>query len=394
MSGLDTSALAHFGDDTKLVLAGRDPFAAHGFVNPPVYHASTVLFKNVKEMQAPTGYVYARRGTPTSDALEKALTAIEGGKGVVVCPSGLAAVSAALLSCVKAGGHLLVADSVYQPTRHFCDGILARMGVETTYYDPLIGAGIEALIKPNTQAIYTESPGSQSFEIQDIPAITAVARRRDILTLMDNTWATALLFPAHEHGIDLVIEAGTKYLIGHSDAMMGIVSASEKAWGALKAAHGDMGLCVGPDDMFLALRGLRTMGIRLKHHEASALYIARWLAGRPEVARVLHPALESHPGHAIWKRDFKGSSGLFSVVMQPAPAAAVAAFLDDLELFGLGFSWGGYESLAIPFNCAGYRTATQWQPGGPCIRFHIGLENVDDLIKDLEAGLDRFHAHR
>ena len=395
MKKITKADLAAFREDTRLALGGRDPAGFHGFVNPPVYHGSTVLAQSVEElMSRRQRYVYARRGTPTSDAFEEALKGLEGGAGVVLCPSGLSAVATALLAALSAGDHLLMTDSAYGPTRHLCDGVLRRMGIETTYYDPCIGAGIEGLLKPSTKAVYMESPGSLSFEIQDVPAIAEVAHRHGALAILDNTWATPLLFKAHQHGVDISLMAGTKYVLGHSDAMFGTISASSAAWTKVKAFHGDSGLCVGPDDIFLALRGLRTLSLRLRHHEASAMVVARWLKERPEVARVLHPAFEDDPGHVIWKRDFNGSSGLFSIVLAPGPDSAVAAFLDDLKLFGLGFSWGGFESLAIPFDCTGSRTATAWDPGGPAVRLHIGLEDPQDLIADLEAGLARYQAAR
>ena len=395
MKKISKDEMATFGENTRLVIGGREPSEYHGFVNPPVYHGSTVLAPTTRDLLNHTPrYSYGRRGNPTSDALEEALKTLDGSAGVVLCPSGLAAVSTALLSCLSAGDHLLMVDSTYQPTRQFCDKVLSRFGIETTYYDPLIGAGIEALLRPNTKAVYLEAPGSQTFEMQDVPAIAAVAHRHGAIVLLDNTWATPLFFDAFGHGVDLSIQAGTKYIVGHSDAMFGVVSASRKAWPALKSFHGDAGQCVAPDDIYLAMRGLRTMGVRLRQHQESALRVAKWLAKRPEVQRVLHPALEGDPGHAIWKRDFKGSSGLFSIVLQPAPMEAVGAFLDDLKFFGLGYSWGGYESLALPFDCRSYRSATSWDPGGPCVRIHVGLEDVADLIGDLDAGLARFRAAR
>jgi cystathionine beta-lyase len=375
--------------DTKLAVGGRDPFAHHGYVNTPVYHASTLLYPTAEDFLARRGrYSYGRRGTPTSEALEKALQDIEGPAcaGVALLPSGLAAISVALLSVLRAGDHVLVSDSVYGPTRRFCDSVLARCGVATTYYDPIIGAGIAGLMQPNTRAVVTESPGSLSFEMQDIPAIAAVAHDKDALVLMDNTWASALYFRALEKGVDLSIQSGTKYIGGHSDLMLGVVCATKDALPRLKETVYTMGLCVGPDDMNLGLRGLRTLGVRLARHHQSGLAVARWLEQRPEILRVLHPALPGHPGHAIWKRDFTGACGLFSVVFKPVPDRAVHAFLNALSLFGMGASWGGYESLAIPFNLTGYRTATRWAPGGPCVRFHIGLEDVGDLIADLERG--------
>jgi cysteine-S-conjugate beta-lyase len=387
--------LASLKPDTRLVTAGRDPFGYHGFVNPPVFHASTVLSRTAKDFLAHNGrYRYGRRGTPTSEALETALREIEGPTcaGVALLPSGLAAISTALLSVVGAGDHVLVTDNAYRPTRTFCDGFLSRFGVETTYYDPLLGAGIAELIRPNTRLVYVEVPGSLSFEMQDVPAIAAAAHARGALVLMDNTWASPLYFPALDKGVDLSIQAGTKYIGGHSDVMLGTVSATAAAWPKLAETVFINGLCVGPDDMYLAQRGLRTLGIRLKRHHESGLAVARWLRERPEVSRVLHPGLEDHPGHAIWKRDFTGASGLFAMVLKPVKEDAAHAMLDTLTLFGMGASWGGYESLAIPFDCAPFRTATPWNAEGPTIRFHIGLEDVGDLIADLERGFAALRA--
>ncbi|HZT25246.1 MAG TPA: cystathionine beta-lyase [Pseudolabrys sp.] len=375
--------------ETQLVTTGRDTEGQYGFVNPAVYHASTVLYPTAEDQVAHRSrYQYGRRGTPTSEALEGALRAIEGDAcaGVALMPSGLAAISTALLSVTGSGDHILVTDSVYRPTRNFCDGLLKRMGVETTYYDPLIGTDIGRLFKPNTKVVFVEAPGSQSFEMQDIPAIAKVAHGRDALVLMDNTWATPLYFRALDKGVDLSIQAGTKYIGGHSDVMIGCVSANAASLPALKAAMNLLGLCVGPDDMFLALRGLRTLAVRLARHYQSGLTVARWLSQRPEVARVLYPALEGDPGHAIWKRDFTGACGLFSIVLKPTPEKAVHAFMNALQLFGMGYSWGGFESLVILFDCSEYRTATKWSPGGPTLRFHVGLEDVGDLIADLDRG--------
>ena len=380
---------------TRLVSGGRHPFAHHGFVNPPVYHASTVLYPTAEDYLAHRGrYQYGRRGTPTSEALADALAGLEGDRcaGVALLPSGLAAASFALLSVLKAGDHVLVTDSVYLPTRNFCDRVLTRSGITTSYYDPLIGGQIASLIEPATRAVYVESPGSLSFDMQDVPAIAAAAHAAGAVVLMDNTWASPLYFRALDKGVDLSIQSGTKYIGGHSDVMLGTVSANRATWPRLRETVETMGLCVCPDDMFLGLRGLRTMGVRLAQHYASGLKVARWLARRPEVARVLHPALESDPGHAIWQRDYAGACGLFSIVLWPAPAAAVRAFLNRLTLFGIGASWGGFESLAIPFDCTSMRSATPWAPGGPTVRFHIGLEDVDDLIDDLTRGFAAFAA--
>jgi cysteine-S-conjugate beta-lyase len=382
---------------TRLVTGGRDTAANHGFVNPPVYHASTVLYPSAADFLARRArYVYGRRGTPTSEALEAALRELEGPAcaGVALLPSGLAAISTALLSVLKAGDHLLVTDSAYQPTRKFCDGILERYGVTATYYDPMIGSGIAALMRPNTRAVFVEAPGSLTFEVQDVPAIAEAAHAGGAVVLMDNTWASPLYFRPLDKGVDLSVQAGTKYIGGHSDVMLGTVSATAAVWERLRGTVHALGLCVGPDDMYLGLRGLRTLGVRLAQHYQAGLKVARWLAARPEVARVLHPALDTCPGHAIWARDFAGASGLFSVILKPVAQSAVNAFLDELDLFGIGASWGGFESLAIPFDCTAIRTATKWAPGGPTVRFHIGLEDVDDLIGDLERGFAALAAAR
>jgi cystathionine beta-lyase len=375
--------------DTKVTTGGRNPHAHHGYVNTPVYHASTLLYRTAEDFLGRKGqYSYGRRGTPTSEALEKAIQEIEGPAcaAVALLPSGLAAISTALLSVLKTGDHVLVSDSAYGPARKFCDTVLKRYGVTTSYYDPLIGAGIATLMQPNTRAVFTEAPGSLTFEMQDIPAIAAAAHKNDALVLMDNTWATPLYFKALEKGVDLSIQSATKYIGGHSDLMMGTVSASKGAAQRLKDTAYTMGLCVGPDDMNLGLRGLRTLAVRLRHHHQSGLKVAEWLEKRPEVLKVLHPALPSNPGYPIWRLDFTGASGLFSIILKPVPEQAVLAFLNALSLYGMGASWGGFESLAIPFDVTPYRTATKWAPGGPAIRIHIGLEDVGDLIADLERG--------
>ena len=382
---------------TRLVLGGRDPFANHGFVNPPVHHVSTVLYPTAEDFLARRAkYVYGRRGTPTSEALENALRELEGPEcvGVALLPSGLAAISTALLSILHAGDHLLITDSVYLPTRKFADGVLKRYGIESSYYDPLIGSGIAGLMRSNTRAVFVEAPGSLSFEVQDVPAIAAAAHAKGAVVIMDNTWASPLYFRAFDKGVDLSIQAATKYVGGHSDLMLGTVSANAATWERLKETVYLMGLCVGPDDIYLALRGLRTLGVRLAQHYQSGLKVAQWLQQRPEIARVLHPALASCPGHATWQRDFSGASGLFSIVFKPVAELAVHAFLNELGLFGIGASWGGFESLAIPFDCSSIRTATTWVPEGPTVRLHIGLEDPDDLIRDLELGLAALNACR
>jgi cystathionine beta-lyase len=381
--------------ETTLVTAGRDTQAQKGFVNPPVVHGSTVLYPTAEDLHAHRGeFQYGRRGTPTTKALQQALMALEGPQcaGVGLAPSGLSAISTTLLALLKAGDHLLVCDNAYRPSRNFCNGLLARYGVETSYFDPLIGGGIAELFKANTRAVLVEAPGSQTFEMTDIPAIASVAHDRGALVIDDNTWATPLYHRSLEQGVDISMQAATKYIGGHSDIMFGTISANARAWPLIAEAIQLLGICAGPDDVFLALRGLRTLAVRLAQHHRSGMEMARWLGARPEVTGVLHPALESHPGHAVWKRDFTGASGLFSIVLRPAPQKAVDALLDTVRLFGMGYSWGGFESLVIPFDCAPYRTATKWAPGGPTLRFHIGLENVDDLKADLERGFAAFNA--
>ena len=382
------------GPRTRSIHTGRHPHEQFGFVNTPVYRGSTVLSPTMDALlhREDARFTYATKGTPTSEALEIAWSDIAGAEGTVAVGSGLAAVALSLMAALKAGDHLLVTDSVYRPTRHFCETVLKRYGVETTYYDPMIGADIEKLFKPNTTAVFTEAPGSQSFEIQDIPAIAAVAKKHDALTIMDNTWATPFFYPPHERGVDIALEAGTKYLGGHSDLLLGIVSANKRAWKKLRDTYDAFAMCAGPDDMFLALRGLRTMHLRLKEAEKQGLAMARWFAARPEVKSVLHPALPSCPGHDLWKRDFLGSSGLFSVILNPAPEKAVGAMLDGLKYFGMGYSWGGFESLVVPFDCSTYRTATTWNPGGPGLRFQIGFEDLEDLQADLDEGFKRLRA--
>ena len=375
---------------TKLVHAGRRPSEQYGFVNTPVYRGSTVIFPTFDDFSASKArFSYATQGTPATAALEEAWTEMSGAAGTVLAPSGLAAISLALLTAVKSGDHILVTDAVYRPSRNFCDTVLTRMGVETSYYDPATGASIESLIRPNTSVIFVESPGSQSFEVQDFPAIAALARVKGICTILDNTWATPLFFPPHARGASMAVEAGTKYLGGHSDLLIGLVSADAEWFPRLRAAFDAFAMCAGPEDVFLSLRGLRTLDLRLHEAGRQALELARWLAARKEVVEVLHPALPSSPGHAIWKRDFLGSSGLFSVLLAPCSRAALAAMLDGLKLFGMGYSWGGFESLVIPFDCRSYRSATAWNPPGPALRFSAGLEDIEDLKADLDAGFER-----
>lgn len=373
--------------ETRLVAAGRE-YAEHGIVNPAVYHASTVLFPTVQSLHDYTQeYTYGRRGTPTSRALETAIAALEGGYKCKVSPSGLAAISTTLLAFLKTGDHLLMTDTVYIPARDFCDTVLKRLGIETTYYDPLIGRGIGALIRPNTRIVYCESPGSQTMEVQDVPAMADVAHKHGCLVFLDNTWAAGHYFNAFAHGCDVSIQAATKYIGGHSDLMLGSTVCSKETWKQFKDTYEGVGQFAGPDDMYLALRGLRTLDVRLERHMRNATKVAEWLRGRSEVETVLYPALSNAPGHELWKRDFTGATGLFSVVLKPVSEPALAAMLDNLSLFGMGFSWGGYESLVVPFIPV--RTATTWTSPGPALRLHIGFENPDDLIDDLKQGFER-----
>jgi cystathionine beta-lyase len=378
---------ANKGMHTRLAHIGNDPRDFFGFVNPPVVHASTVLFPDAATMAARNQkYTYGTRGTPTTDALSSAIDALEGSAGTILVPSGLAAVTIPLLAFLSAGDHVLIVDSVYHPTRNFADTMLKRLGVEVDYYDPLVGAGIGALMKPNTRVVFTESPGSNTFEMQDIPAIAKEAKARGAVVMMDNTWATPLYFRPLEHGVDISIHAATKYPAGHSDVLLGTVSANEACWKRLEETHFTMGCCAAPDDVYQVMRGLRTMGVRLERHQENALDIARWLQGQPGVAQVLHPGLESFAGHAIWKRDFSGASGIFSIVLAGGGERQAHAFLDALEIFGLGYSWGGYESLAVHV-WLGDRTVAKGDYGGPVIRLQIGLENPEDIKADLSRGL-------
>jgi len=388
-------------DATRVVTAGRREEWTQGIVNPPVWRASTILYDSVADLRArPQGgthhkLFYGRRGTPTQWSLADALTELEpGAEGTFLYPSGVAAIAAALLTVLAPGDELLLIDNCYDPTRGLAETLLKRMGITIRYFDPMIGADIATLIGDKTRAVFLEAPGSLTFEVCDIPAIVAAAKARGLVTLIDNTWATPLLFPAIEKGIDYSILACTKYVVGHSDVMLGSVTAAPGRYAALRDTSYQLGQCVSPDDAWLGSRGLRTMALRLQQHGASALKIAQWLADQPEVATVLHPALPSCPGHAHFLRDFRGASGLFAFVLNAGDDTAQAALIDGLELFGIGYSWGGYESLAIPADPARLRTATRLDLPGPLVRLQIGLEDTDDLIADLAAGLRRFAQHR
>ncbi|MCC0026569.1 MAG: cystathionine beta-lyase [Zhengella sp.] len=380
------------GINTRLAHSGHEPRSYHGFVQPPVVHASTVLFPDAGTMASRNQrYTYGTRGTPTSDALASAIDALEGSAGTICVPSGLAAVTVPLLSFLSAGDHVLIVDSVYNPTRRFADTMLARLGVEVEYYPPELGAGIASVMKPNTKVVWTESPGSNTFEMQDIPAICEAAHAGGAIVMMDNTWATPLFFKPLDHGVDISVHAATKYPGGHSDVLLGTVSANDACWDRLHEGFLTLGTCAGPDDVYLVQRGLKTMGVRLQRHGESALALAQWLEGQPGVKQVLHPALPSFPGHDLWKRDFCGASGLFSIVLEGGGTEKAHAFLDALEIFGLGYSWGGHESLAVHVYL-GDRTVSRTDYGGPLIRLQIGLEDVADLKADLAAGLEAANA--
>lgn len=375
---------------TKLARAGRDPKRSEGAVNPPIHRASTLLIDDVDALYGGQNKTYALEGMAIQEALCEALVAIEGGGGAVLAPSGLSACTLALLSVAREGGEVLVTDSVYGPTRRFCDKVLKRVGVRPIYFEPRIGAEVTALITDKTCAIFLESPGSLTFEIQDVPAIAAAAKQRDIPVLIDNTWSAGVYFDPFKHGADLSIQALTKYQAGHADAFLGAVVCKDETWaGRIKATYKELGLGAAPDDAYLVLRGLRSLQVRLERQSASALEIARWLETQAPVARLLHPALPSHPDHALWKRDFSGASGLFGVVLKPTPDDKLKAFLESLSLFAMGFSWGGYESLIIPCDAQIIRTAEAWSAEGPLLRLSIGLEEPADLIADLNEGLAR-----
>jgi cystathionine beta-lyase len=372
--------------DTILTHAGRNPQDYHGFVNTPLVRASTVLFPNVDSMRNRTGnrYPYGLTNTPTIEALTDAMDALENSAGTVLVPSGLAAVTVPIMTFAKPGTRLLVPDNVYFPTRRFANETLVGMGVETVYYDPLIGSDISGLFGPDGTILFLEAPGSNTFETPDLPAMVEAAQAAGVITMMDNTWATPLLYKPIDHGIDISIEAGTKYIAGHSDLLIGTVSANEATWPKLKQYHRNIGIQAGTEEIWLTLRGMRTMSVRMDRHEKSGLEIANWLEGRSEVRRLLHPAFPSCPGHENWKTIFGRSNGLFGFELDGTVEQA-AALIDTLEIFGIGFSWGGFESLSVLSDLTSSRSAQPWT-GGPVIRLHIGLEDVSDLIADLEKG--------
>ncbi|MGD1877567.1 MAG: cystathionine beta-lyase [Kiloniellaceae bacterium] len=382
--------------ETLLAHLGRDPASHFGTVNPPVHHASTLLFPTVESFQEAGRHrlekghsSYGRTGTPTTFAFEETVAALEGGYGAVALSSGLQAIAVTLMSFATAGSHILMPDSTYFPARKICNDLLHRLGVETTYYDPTIGAGLAGLIRDTTALVYLEAPGSLTFEMQDVPAIVAAAKAAGVPTAIDNTWATPLFFRPLDHGVDVVLHAATKYIVGHSDAMLGVVTSGEAHYERLRQTSQFLGCAAAPDDVYLGLRGLRTLAVRLERHQANALKLTEWLSQRPEVDRILYPALPADPGHALWKRDFSGASGLFGLTLKPCSRAAVTAMIDGLQFYGIGASWGGFESLILLTDPNSMRSATRWDPPGPTLRIHAGLEHADDLIADLEAGFAR-----
>ena len=379
---------------TRVVHVGRNPRRFLGAVNTPVFRASTILFPTLDDLERASrgeydGITYGLHGLPTVVDLQDALAELEGGEGALVLPSGLTATTFPLLALSNPGDHVLVADCVYGPTRRFCEHHLRRLGVAVDYYDPLVGGGIAALMRPTTRIVFTESPGSLTFEVQDLPAIAAAAHAKGAVVILDNTWATPLGLKSFDLGVDVSVHAATKYIGGHSDVLLGAVIANARMLPALKTLWTDLGITPSPDDCFLALRGLRTLALRLERHQSSALRVATWLAARPEVEEVLYPALPGARGHALWKRDYACASGLFGAILKPVAHQRLAAMLDGMRLFGMGWSWGGFESLVIPTWPERTRSATRWSTAGPCLRLHIGLEDPDDLIADLAEGLRR-----
>jgi len=387
MTEQDKKPQTQYRQDTRLTHIGNHPDEYHGFVNPPVVHASTVLYPDYETMRTRNQkYTYGTRGTPTTDALCEVIDDMEGSAGTVLVPSGLAAVTVPLLAFASAGDHILVLDSCYSPTREFCNEILVKMGIEVEYYDPLIGADIESLMRENTSIVFTESPGSNTFEVQDIPAICKVAHAHNAIVMIDNTWATPLYFKPLDHGVDISIHALTKYPGGHSDLVLGSVSANDRCWKQLDKMKNILGTCANGDDSYLVLRGIKTMAVRLREHEKNAIEIAKWLEGLSAVGSVLHPALPSHPQHDLWKRDFKGSTGLFGFTLKTDDMGKAAKFYDALNLIGRGYSWAGYESLAVLINLKD-RTISKGPDEGVMVRLTVGLEDPEDLKEDIEQAM-------
>ncbi len=382
---------------TRLTHLGNNPSEHKGIINPPVYHASTITYDTVEDLKTryaadePGSVIYGRFGTPTTFALEQTVAELEQGEGAIAVSSGLAAISTAVLACLRPGDHVLVADTVYAPMRELCEGLLTNLNIEYDYYDPLIGARITELIKPNTRMLYMESPGSHTFEIMDVPAIMQAIQGHELITVFDNTYGSSVLFKPLQHGIDISLQAITKYIGGHADLMMGIVVCNSKTMPLVKTYRDLIGQCAAPDDVYLALRGIRTLEVRLRQHQRNAIHLAKWLESRDEVERVIHPALPSHPQHELWQRDFDGSNGLFSIILKPVSDRALRYMLEPMELFAMGFSWGGYESLIVPYSINTHRSASPLKYEGTLLRIHAGLEHIDDLIQDLKHGFERLN---
>lgn len=383
-----------FDITTQLTMLGRNPDEQWGFVNSPLYKGSTVIHKTIDDLENHRGrFYYGIAGSPTIFILEEAWTQLTGAAGTVLSPSGLGAISLAFMSLTKAGDHILVCDSAYGPTRLLCNGLLRKYGVQTEYYDPLIGKNIGKLIKENTTVIFLESPGSGTMEIQDIPGIVSIAKKRSVKTILDNTWATPVFFDAHGCGVDISVEAGSKYLGGHSDLLLGLTSANRSCWPVLRTTYDAIAMLPGADDCLLALRGMRTLHLRLKEAEKKGLDLADWFRGRDEVEEVLHLAFKECPGHIYWVRDYKGSSGVFTVILKNKfTRTGLENMLEKMRIFQLGFSWGGYDSLLIPVNPSKYRTVVKWPHQGFTLRVQVGLEEISDLKRDLESGFQRLAA--